>query len=142
MEKERERAIEKGYPCPIQADKESCDRDYNAAVTYCIENIESIFVIVASHNEQSNMLATELMDKNNLPHRHQHVHFSQLYGMSDNITFNLAKEGFSVSKYLPFGPIKDVVPYLTRRAEENSSVSGQTGRELSLISKELKRRGN
>ncbi len=142
MEKERERAIEKGYPCPIQADKESCDKDYNAAVTYCIENIESIFVIVASHNEQSNMLATELMDKNNLPHRHQHVHFSQLYGMSDNITFNLAKEGFSVSKYLPFGPIKDVVPYLTRRAEENSSVSGQTGRELSLISKELKRRGN
>ena len=142
MEKERERAIEKGYPSPIQADKESCDNDYNAAVAYCLENVESIFVIVASHNEQSNMLATELMDKYNLAHRHQHVHFSQLYGMSDNITFNLAKEGFSVSKYLPFGPIKDVIPYLTRRAEENSSVSGQTGRELSLISKELKRRGN
>ena len=142
MEKERERAIEKNYPSPIQADKESCDNDYNAAVAYCLENVESIFVIVASHNEQSNMLATELMDKYNLAHRHQHVHFSQLYGMSDNITFNLAKEGFSVSKYLPFGPIKDVIPYLTRRAEENSSVSGQTGRELSLISKELKRRGN
>ena len=141
MEKERERAKEKGYASPIQADKESCDHDYNVAVAYCIENIESIFVIVASHNEQSNLLATELMDEKKLPHRHQHVHFSQLYGMSDNITFNLAKEGFSVSKYLPFGPIKDVVPYLTRRAEENSSVSGQTGRELSLISKELKRRG-
>lgn len=140
MEKERERAIEKGYPSPIQPDKESCDKDYDAAVAYCVDNIESIFLIVASHNEQSNLYATKLMDKKNLPHRHKHVHFSQLYGMSDNITFNLAKEGFSVSKYLPFGPIKDVVPYLTRRAEENSAVSGQTGRELNLISKELKRR--
>lgn len=142
MEKERERAKENGYPSPIQPDKESCDRDYNAAVTFCLENIDSIFVIVASHNEESNLLAATLMDKNKLEHRHPHVHFSQLYGMSDNITFNLAKEGFSVSKYLPFGPIKDVVPYLTRRAQENSSVSGQTGRELSLISRELKRRGN
>lgn len=142
MEKERERAKEKGYPSPIQPDKESCDKDYDAAVAYCLEYIESIFLIIASHNEQSNLKATSLMDKQQLPHRHKHVHFSQLYGMSDNITFNLAKEGFSVSKYLPFGPIKDVVPYLTRRAQENSSVSGQTGRELSLISKELKRRGN
>lgn len=142
MEKERERAKEKGYPSPIQSDKESCDKDYDAAVAYCLQHIDSIYLIVASHNEQSNLLATNLMDKQQLSHQHPHVHFSQLYGMSDNITFNLAKEGFSVSKYLPFGPIKEVVPYLTRRAQENSSVSGQTGRELSLISKELKRRGS
>jgi proline dehydrogenase len=87
------------------------------------------------------MLTADLLDKRNIPHNHPHVHFSQLYGMSDNITFNLAKAGFSVSKYLPFGPIKDVVPYLMRRAQENSSVSGQTGRELGLIRKELERRG-
>ncbi|RYD71414.1 MAG: proline dehydrogenase, partial [Sphingobacteriales bacterium] len=103
-------------------------------------HLDNIAVIVASHNEQSNLLATQLLDKQNLPHNHPHVHFSQLYGMSDNITFNLAKSGCSVSKYLPFGPIKDVVPYLMRRAQENSSVSGQTGRELGLIKKELERR--
>ncbi len=97
-------------------------------------------MIVASHNEESNLLAARLMDDKGIPHNHSHVHFSQLYGMSDNITFNLAKEGFNVSKYLPFGPIRDVIPYLMRRAQENSSVSGQTGRELSLINKELKRR--
>ena len=141
MEKERKRAEEKGYPSPIQPDKESSDRDYNAAVDFCISHLDNIAVIVASHNEYSNLLATQLLDQKNLPHHHPHVHFSQLYGMSDNITFNLAKSGCSVSKYLPFGPIKDVVPYLMRRAQENSSVSGQTGRELGLIKKELKRRG-
>lgn len=140
MEKERKRAAEKGYPSPIQPDKESSDRDYNAAVEFCVDHLENIAVIVASHNEQSNLLATQLLDKKSLPHNHPHVHFSQLYGMSDNITFNLAKSDCSVSKYLPFGPIKDVVPYLMRRAQENSSVSGQTGRELGLIKKELKRR--
>lgn len=140
MEKERERADEKGYASPIQPNKESCDKDYNAAVEFCIEHLDRIAVIVASHNEYSNLLATQLLDKKNLPHNHSHVHFSQLYGMSDNITFNLAKSGCSVSKYLPFGPIKDVVPYLMRRAQENSSVAGQTGRELGLIKKELKRR--
>lgn len=140
MEKERTRAAQKGYPSPIQPNKEASDRDYNAAVAYCIENIDTIATIVASHNEQSNLLAVELMDKKGLPHKHKHLHFSQLYGMSDNITFNLAKAGCSVSKYLPFGPIKDVIPYLMRRAQENSSVSGQTGRELGLIKKELERR--
>lgn len=142
MEKERKRAAEKGYPSPIQPDKESSDQDYNAALEFCIGHLDNIAVIVASHNEYSNLLATELLDKKGLPHNHPHVHFSQLYGMSDNITFNLAKSGCSVSKYLPFGPIKDVVPYLMRRAQENSSVSGQTGRELGLINKELKRRRN
>ena len=107
-----------------------------------IDHIEKISIIVASHNELSNLYTTELLTKKGLPHNHPHVHFSQLYGMSDNITFNLAKSGCSVSKYLPFGPIKDVIPYLMRRAQENSSVSGQTGRELILIKKELQRRAS
>lgn len=140
MENERLRAATKGYPSPIHADKESTDRDYNEAVKYCIDNIDEIATIVASHNEESNLYATRLMEEKGLAHDHPHVHFSQLYGMSDHITFNLAKAGFSVSKYLPFGPINDVIPYLMRRAEENSSLSGQTGRELALIEKELKRR--
>lgn len=140
MEKERARAKEMGYPSPIQSDKDASDRDYDLAVRYCIDHLDQIAVIVASHNEASNLLAAELLDQKSIPHNHAHIHFSQLYGMSDNITFNLAKEGFSVSKYLPFGPIRDVIPYLMRRAQENSSVSGQTGRELSLIKRELARR--
>lgn len=140
MEKERRRAEEMNYPSPIQATKENSDKDYNAAVVFCINHINSIATIVASHNEESNLLAAKMLNEKGLPHNHEHVHFSQLYGMSDNITFNLAKAGYSVSKYLPFGPIKDVIPYLMRRAQENSSVSGQTGRELGLIKKELKRR--
>lgn len=140
MEKERNRAAELNYPSPIQPDKETCDKDYNQAVEFCIDHLHRIALIVASHNEHSNLLTTQLLDKKGLPHKHPHLHFSQLYGMSDNITFNLAKSGCSVSKYLPFGPIKDVIPYLMRRAQENSSVSGQTGRELSLISKEIQRR--
>lgn len=140
MEKERNRAKEMGYPSPIQADKDASDKDYDLSVNYCIEHIDQIAVIVASHNEESNLLAAKLLDQKNLSHNHPHIHFSQLYGMSDNITFNLAKEGFSVSKYLPFGPIRDVIPYLMRRAQENSSVSGQTGRELALLKRELARR--
>lgn len=140
MDKERNRAAEMSYQSPIQPNKESCDKDYNAAVEFCIEHIDKIALIVASHNEYSNLYTTELLDKKGLKHNHPHVHFSQLYGMSDNITFNLAKSGCSVSKYLPFGPIKDVIPYLMRRAQENSSVSGQTGRELMLIKKEMQRR--
>ena len=140
MERERSRAAAKGVKSPIQPDKKTCDAEYNAAVEYCIENIESIASIIASHNEESNLLAVELMEKKGLPFHHSHLHFSQLYGMSDHITFNLAKAGFSVSKYLPFGPITEVIPYLMRRAQENSSVSGQTGREFNLIKKELQRR--
>lgn len=140
MEKERERAAEMGYGSPIQPTKEATDADFNAAVKFCFDHLEDISVIIASHNEKSNLLAAEIMHEKSLNHNHPHVHFSQLYGMSDNITFNLAKEGFKVSKYLPFGPIKDVIPYLMRRAKENSSVAGQTGRELSLIKKELDRR--
>lgn len=140
MEKERKRANEMQYPSPIQPDKDATDLDYNNGVGLCIEHIENVGLIVATHNEFSNMYAAQLLLNRGFPPDYAHIHFSQLYGMSDNITFNLAKAGFAVSKYLPFGPIKDVVPYLMRRAEENSSMSGQTGRELSLIKKEMKRR--
>jgi proline dehydrogenase len=140
MEKERKRAAEKGYPSPIQPDKESGDKDYNAGVAFCIEHLDRIGLIVASHNEYSNLYATQLLLQKGLSLNHPHIHWSQLYGMSDNITFNLAHAGCSVSKYLPFGPIKDVIPYLMRRAQENTSVKGQTGRELGLIKKELQRR--
>ncbi len=140
MEKERKRAEEKGYASPIQPNKEATDRDYDEAVRFCIDHLENIGLIVASHNEDSNLLATNILLEKGLPLNHPHIHFSQLYGMSDNITFNLAKAGCSVSKYLPFGPIKDVIPYLMRRAQENTSVGGQTSRELSLIEKELQRR--
>ncbi len=140
MEKERKRAKSKGYPSPIQPDKISCDKDYNEAVRFCIDRLEQIGVIIASHNEQSNLLGVQLLNEKGLPPDHAHVHFSQLFGMSDNITYNLAKAGCSVSKYLPFGPIKDVVPYLMRRAEENTSVGGQTSRELNLIKREMDRR--
>jgi proline dehydrogenase len=140
MEKERARAREMGYDSPIQPDKASADNDFNAAVRYCLENLSDIAVVIASHNEESNRLAAATMDELGISHKHPHVHFSQLYGMSDHITFNMAKAGFEVSKYLPFGPIRDVIPYLMRRAQENSSVSGQTGRELTLIQRELQRR--
>ena len=140
MDKERRRATELGYPSPIQPDKETCDHDYNDAIEFCIEQLQQIAVIIASHNERSNLYATQLLDEKGIQHNHPHIHFSQLYGMSDNITFNLARSGCSVSKYLPFGPIKEVVPYLLRRAQENSSVSGQTGRELGLIKREMDRR--
>ena len=140
MEKERLRAAEKGYSSPIQPNKAATDRDFNKAVEYCMNNISNTSVLVCTHNEYSNQLATQLMDKLNIPKNSGHVFFSQLYGMSDNITFNLAYEGYNVSKYLPFGPIEDVIPYLLRRATENSSVKGQTGRELALIKKEIKRR--
>lgn len=140
MEKERERAAANGYESPIQPDKAATDRDFDAAVDYCLHNLDSISVVIASHNENSNMLAAAIMEKNGISKEHPHVHFSQLYGMSDPITFNMAYEGFQVSKYLPFGPIRDVIPYLMRRAQENSSVSGQTGRELSLLTQEIARR--
>lgn len=140
MEKERRRAVEMNYASPIQASKDATDNDYNTALAFCIQHIERIAFIVASHNENSNLYTTQLLQQKGLPLNHPHVHFSQLYGMSDNITFNLAAAGCKVSKYLPFGPIKDVIPYLMRRAQENSSVSGQTGRELALIKKEIQRR--
>lgn len=141
MEKERKRAVEMGYASPIQPNKEATDRDYDAAVRFCMERLDKLAVFVGTHNEQSNMLAASLLHQQELPHDHAHVSFSQLLGMSDNITFNLAHAGYHVSKYLPYGPVKDVMPYLLRRAQENTSISGQMGRELGLIRKERKRRG-
>ncbi|PSL30738.1 proline dehydrogenase family protein [Chitinophaga ginsengisoli] len=141
MEKERKRAEEMGYPSPIQPNKEATDRDYDAAVRFCMERVDKLAVFVGTHNEQSSMLAANLLHQQELPHDYSHVSFSQLLGMSDNITFNLAHAGYHVSKYLPYGPVKDVMPYLLRRAQENTSISGQVGRELGLIRRERKRRG-
>jgi proline dehydrogenase len=140
MEKERERAAEMGYESPIQPDKAATDRDYNLALEYCIENIKEIAVVCASHNEQSTRHLAELLAKKGLETNHPNAFFSQLYGMSDNLSYNLAKSSYNVSKYVPYGPIKDTIPYLIRRAQENSSVTGQMSRELELITKELKRR--
>jgi proline dehydrogenase len=140
MEKERLRAKEEGVASPIHLDKEATDKDFNDATAFCITHKEMVCSIIASHNEQSNLLAAQLMIEKGISAGDPHIHFSQLYGMSDPISFNMAKEGYNVSKYLPFGPIKDVIPYLMRRAEENSSVNGQTSRELLFIRQELARR--
>ncbi len=140
MEKERERAAQHGYPSPIQANKENTDKDYDAAVTFCLDHLDHLAVFIGTHNELSCQLAVAQMQERLIPADHPHVFFSQLYGMSDNITFNLANADYNVSKYLPYGPVNDVVPYLMRRAQENTSVAGQTGRELGLIRKELRRR--
>jgi proline dehydrogenase len=140
MEKERLRAKEQGVASPIHIDKEATDKDFDDAAAFCIQNKESISFILASHNEESNLKIAQLIIEKGISANDPHVHFSQLYGMSDPISFNMAKEGYNVSKYLPFGPIKDVIPYLMRRAEENSSVNGQTSRELLFIRQELARR--
>ena len=142
MEKERKRARKLGYPSPIQVNKAASDRDYDNALAFCVEHLDRIFLMVASHNESSSLYVTRLMIALDLPLNHPHVHWSQLYGMSDNITFNLANAGCSVSKYLPFGPIREVIPYLMRRAQENTSVRGQTSRELNLLLAERARRRN
>lgn len=141
MEKERNRAADRGYASPIQNDKASTDRDYDAAVSYCLDNLDTLALFIGTHNENSCLKAAEIMTRKGVQPGSSPVYFSQLFGMSDNITFNLADAGYHVSKYLPYGPVKDVVPYLMRRAQENTSVAGQTGRELGLIKKEMKRRG-
>ena len=140
MEKERERAAQMGYPSPIQKDKISCDNDYNLALTYCINHIDKIAFCAGTHNEESSRLLTELMSENNILKDDYRIYFSQLLGMSEHISFNLSNNGYNVAKYMPYGPVKDVMPYLIRRAQENTSISGQTGRELSLIIKEKERR--
>ncbi|NLN25269.1 MAG: proline dehydrogenase [Bacteroidetes bacterium] len=140
LEVENERAQEKGYPTPICASKQETDDNFNSCLEYIIENIDDISVFIGTHNEESTYYAMELMEKHGLEKNDSRIWFGQLYGMSDHITFNLAKAGYNVAKYIPFGPVKDVMPYLIRRAEENTSVAGQTTRELSLLSKEKKRR--
>lgn len=141
MEKERLRAQEKGYSDPIQPDKSSTDRDYNNALRFCIENSELISLCNSSHNWESNQLQVDLMAQKQIPRDHPHMNFCQLYGMSDNLTFNLSSQGYNVAKYVPYGPIRDVTPYLTRRAQENTSVTGDMSRELNLLTREMKRRG-
>lgn len=140
MEKERKRAAEQGYPSPIHKDKKSVDVDYNAAVNFCLANIHSLSFCAATHNEESSKILAEQIISRELNVSDKRIWFGQLYGMGDNISFNLANAGYNVSKYLPYGPVKEVIPYLVRRAEENTSVAGQTGRELQLIQKEINRR--
>ncbi|SEM73087.1 L-proline dehydrogenase [Mucilaginibacter gossypiicola] len=140
MEKERRRAEEKGYPSPIQPDKKSADLDYDSALDYCTSHIDQIAFIAGTHNEESCRLLAELLDNKGIDHKHPHVYFSQLLGMSDNLSFNLAHADYNVAKYVPYGPVKAVLPYLFRRAQENTAIAGQMSRELSLITKERKRR--
>ena len=140
IEKERRRAIEKGYISPIQPDQKSTDKDYNEALDFCTDYIDKVAFIAGTHNEESCRFLADLLNKKQIDHKNPHVYFSQLLGMSDNLSFNLAHAQYNVVKYVPYGPIKAVLPYLFRRAEENTAISGQMGRELSLIVKELKRR--
>jgi proline dehydrogenase len=140
MEKERTRAAEMSYPSPIQPNKESSDKDYDAAVLFCLQHLDGLALFIGTHNEGSCLKAAKYMHDHGIPASTDKVWFSQLYGMSDNVSFNLAHAGYHVAKYLPYGPVKDVLPYLMRRAQENTSVAGQTGRELSLINKEMARR--
>lgn len=140
MEKERSRAIEMGYPSPIQDTKDDTDRDFNAAIIFCVENYKTLASCNASHNLESNLLQARLIAENGISKNHRHLNFCQLYGMSDYITFNLANSGYNVGKYTVYGPVNEVIPYLIRRAQENSSVSGEVGRELGYLLREIQRR--
>ncbi len=140
MEKERKRAAEMNYPSPIQPSKEASDNDYNAALKLCVDNIDVIGLCAGTHNEKSSLNLVELMQQKNIQPADKRIYFSQLFGMSDHISYNLSLNNYNVAKYVPYGPVKEVLPYLIRRAQENTSVKGQTGRELNLIMKEKKRR--
>ena len=140
MEKENDRATERGLKSPICVSKEATDINYDAAVLYMIENIDKMAIFAGTHNEESSYTLMQLMTEKGIAKNDKRIFFGQLLGMSDNISFNLAENGYNVAKYLPFGPVRDVMPYLIRRAEENTSVAGQTSRELTLIKKEKERR--
>ena len=140
MEKERARAAKLGYKDPIQPTKATSDADYNAALMLCLDNLHFAAMCAGTHNETSSLLLATEMDKRHIAHNDERIWFSQLFGMSDNISFNLAAAGYNVAKYLPYGPVKSVMPYLLRRANENTSIAGQSSRELGLITQELKRR--
>lgn len=140
MEKERKRAAEMGYASPIQPDKQATDADFNASLVYCVEHIDQIGFVCGTHNEDSCQVLAQLIDEHEVDHNHPHVYFAQLLGMSDNLSFNLSDSNYNVAKYVPYGPVKAVMPYLFRRAQENTSIAGQTSRELNLIIKEKKRR--
>jgi proline dehydrogenase len=140
MEKERERAMNLGYPDPIHPNKEATDESFNKGLAFCVDNKQRISLVCGSHNEYSNQYLAVLMEKHSMKPNDSRIWFAQLLGMSDNISFNLAKAGYNVAKYVPYGPVESVMPYLLRRASENTSVAGQSSRELILIRKELKRR--
>lgn len=140
MEKERNRAEDKGYQSPICETKKATDDNFDSCMTYILNNLDAISLFIGTHNEQSCYLAMSLMDQIGIDKKDNNVWFGQLYGMSDHISFNLAEQGYNVAKYVPFGPVKDVMPYLIRRAEENTSVAGQTSRELNLLKLEKSRR--
>jgi proline dehydrogenase len=140
MEKERARAKEMGYQSPIQNTKADTDRDYNEAVTLCMKHLDKVFLVVATHNEYSSCLAAELIQETAYKNDHPYLWFSQLLGMCDHVSFTLAAHGFNVAKYVPYGPVKAVTPYLIRRADENSSVAGQAVKEMGLLHKEIRRR--
>ena len=140
MEKERERAEEKGYKDPICIDKEATDKMFNDVLTYMFKNIDDMAVFAGTHNEDSSYLLMDLLAKSGIDKDDPRIWFGQLYGMSDHISYNLSKQEYNVAKYLPYGPVRDVMPYLIRRAEENTSVAGQTNRELELLKAERKRR--
>lgn len=140
MEKERERAEHLGYPSPIHPDKETTDRDFDDALTFAVENIDRVSIFNGTHNEKSCLHLVQLMDKYSIHKTDPRCYFSQLYGMSDHITYNLALHGYNVAKYLPYGPVNSVLPYLIRRTEENTSIAGQTSREMKMITRERKRR--
>ncbi|MBO0323299.1 proline dehydrogenase family protein [Muricauda sp. CAU 1633] len=140
MEKENERAQEKGYTSPICRSKQETDENFNAAIAYIMEHLEDITIFAGTHNEESTFKLITHMKERNLNPSDENVWFGQLFGMSDHITFNLAAQGYNAVKYVPYGPVRDVMPYLIRRAEENTSVAGQTSRELALLQKERKRR--
>ena len=142
MEKEAARALKMNYPNPIHPNKEATDKAFNDGLQFCIENKDRVSFMCGSHNEFSNQFLASLIHKKGLQHNDQHIWFAQLLGMSDNISFNLAKAGYNVAKYVPYGPVESVMPYLLRRASENTSVAGHSSRELLLIRKELKRRSN
>tara|TARA_R110002072_G_scaffold257304_1_gene416048 strand:- start:3132 stop:4301 length:1170 start_codon:yes stop_codon:yes gene_type:complete len=141
MEKERERALKNNIDSPIQETKADTDRDYDAGVKYIVDNLRLGAIVAGTHNENSCKKLVDAMLERGLPKNDERVWFSQLFGMSDNLSFNLAKDGYNVVKYLPFGPVKETLPYLIRRAEENTAAAGQTSRELDLIKKEMQRRG-
>ena len=141
MDKERARAKEMGYSSPIQPSKKATDRDYDLALKFCIDHYDKMACCIATHNAGSTRLATEMIAKERIDKKHPHLLFSQLYGMSDHLTFNLSKSGYNASKYLVYGQVREVIPYLVRRSQENSSVTGDMSRELGFIMRELRRRG-
>jgi proline dehydrogenase len=141
MEKERQRAEELNYADPIHANKDGSDKSYDEGIEFVLNHYEDTLLVAGSHNEESARKLAEKMEAKGIAHNHPNVWFSQLYGMSDNLSFNLAAGGYNVVKYLPFGPVNETLPYLIRRAEENTSAGGQSTRELGLIQQEIKRRG-